>query len=93
MLFAQDDAGYLDWLRANPSGLVLNVRAHPDPGYVVLHRASCGTISRQQADPLAYTGNAYRKIVGLHADQLHAAALAQGRSDGSFSKRCGLCRP
>ena len=90
--FREDDIGYLDWLDAHPSGFVLNVRRNPDPNYVVLHRADCGSITAAR-DHGAYTGRAYRKICALDVDELRSAAQREGRKDGSFSRRCGLCGP
>lgn len=93
--FAGDDAAYLDWLASHPGGFVLNVRSRPDPFYMVLHRATCRTISAiaNEADFGGYTERAYRKICGDSIDELRGWARSHGRPDGSFSKRCGLCRP
>ena len=49
--FKNDEDGYFAWLTAHPTGFVLNVRANADPDYVVLHRASCGTISSDKLTP------------------------------------------
>ena len=89
--FENDDASYLQWLRENPSGYVLNVRATSDSGYVVLHRATCWSISSDRRAGGAYTGAGYRKICSNDIDELAQAAKTEGRSDGSFSKRCAHC--
>lgn len=89
--FENDDLAYLQWLRDNPSGYVLNVRVTADPGYVVLHRATCASISSDRRAANAYTGAEYRKICSNDIDELARAAKAEGRSDGSFSKRCAHC--
>ncbi len=91
--FLDDDEGYLSWIAANPDGLVLNVRRMTDPNYVVLHRASCGSISTDKREPGAYTTRGYRKVCAASVVELQLAAKREGRGDGSFSKRCGLCRP
>ena len=52
--FKSDEKGYFKWLAAHPSGYVLNVRSEADPDYVVLHRASCGSISSQKQKPGAF---------------------------------------
>lgn len=91
--FKNDDHGYLAWLVANPMGYVLNVRHDPDPGYVVLHRASCGTIGSPKQKTGAFTERSFRKWVANSKVALKAAARNEGRSDGSFSNRCGLCNP
>ena len=38
----------------NPNGFVLNVRRVADPEYVVLHHASCSSISTDRREPGAY---------------------------------------
>jgi hypothetical protein len=89
--FVDDDRGYLIWLAENPEGYVINVRRSPDPAYVVLHRASCWTISTKRVAS-AYTGRGYRKLCAL-GSELRAAAVREGRPDGTFSKVCRLCQP
>ncbi len=91
--FLDDDEGYFSWIASNRDGLVLNVRRVADPGYVILHRASCGNISTDKREPGAYTTRQYRKVCADNEAELQLAAKREGRSDGSFSKRCGLCRP
>lgn len=90
--FCDDDPSYLRWVSDNSHGYVLNVRAVDDPGYMVVHRASCGLISVKR-DKEAYTGRAYRKVCALSVAHLRSWACLHGRPDGSFSKACGLCRP
>lgn len=91
--FKNDEDGYFAWLRAHPTGFVLNVRAKTDPNYVVLHRASCGMISSDKRAPGAYTSKGFRKWCAANLNDLEAAAMQEGRRDGSFSKRCGLRKP
>ena len=93
MEFRDDDAGYLAWIASNPDGFVLNVHRVPDASYVVLHRAGCGSISSERRVSGAYTARGYRKICVANAIELEAAARREGRSDGTPSKRCGLCCP
>jgi hypothetical protein len=90
--FAEDDEGYLAWVSDHPEGFVLNVRRKSDPSYVVLHRASCGSISGKQVRG-AFTHRNYRKVCADSIMALRAAAQREGRKDGSFSRECGLCRP
>jgi hypothetical protein len=91
--FLNDDPGFLAWTAANPNGFVLNVRRRPDPNYVVLHRATCKSISNERHAPDAFTGRGYRKICASSVAELQKAAQSEGRSNGSFSKRCSLCQP
>ena len=89
--FQDDDHGYLKWLAEHTDGYVLNVRGRPDRGYAVLHRPTCSTISNRTHAPGAYTSRGYRKYVAEDVADLAAAARREGRSDGSFSKRCAFC--
>ena len=91
--FKNDEAGYFSWITSHPRGYVLNVRSEPDPTYVVLHRARCGQISSTKREPGAYTERNFRKWCGESMEELHLAAKREGRPDGTFSKRCGLCKP
>ena len=91
--FKDDDLGYLAWIAAHPNGFVLNVRFPPDFYCVVLHRASCTSISNGTSAPGAYTGRNQRKICAASEAELKLAAKCEGRCDGTFWKRCGLCWP
>lgn len=93
MQFKNDDKAYREWVSSNSRGFVLNVRRRLDPDYVVLHRASCYSISSEHQAPGAYTYGSYRKWCDNTIDGLRQAAKLEGRSDGSFSKRCGSCKP
>jgi hypothetical protein len=90
--FCNDDEGYLAWIGMNPTGFVLNVRRTPNPGYVVLHRASCHSISNGARESGAYTARSYRKICALSVAELRFGARQEGRSDGSFSNQCSHCQ-
>lgn len=89
--FSDDDLGYLAWIAAHPDGFVLNVRCPPDPHCVVLHRANCTSISNDTYEPNAFTGRKHHKICTTSEAELKLAAKSEGRLDGTFSKRCGLC--
>lgn len=43
--FVDDDDGYRSWIAANPTGWVVNSYRTPNPGYLVLHRATCRHVS------------------------------------------------
>ena len=77
--FEHDDHGYLGWVHEHTEGFVLNVRDRPDPQYVVLHRATCKTITRSLLNPAGYTGASYRKVVAATRDALRRAAIENGR--------------
>jgi hypothetical protein len=56
-IFEDDDAGYLAWVGSHPHGFVVNTFRKPDPRYLMLHRATCHTI----------TGKPARRTVGRPA--------------------------
>ena len=91
--FDNDEQGYFAWLSGHPNGFVLNVRDRYDPNYVVLHRASCGAISSLKVADGAYTERGFKKWCADTIESLRNAAKREGRTDGSFSQRCGRCRP
>ena len=93
--FVGDDDGYLRWLDRHPTGYVINTERSRNPNYMVLHEASCRHIGRENDNvaPGGFTERRYIKICAESADDLRAWARRNGRPDGSFSKRCGVCRP
>ena len=91
IFFESDDEGYLDWVNQHPTSFVLNVRKDPDPNYIVLHQASCLSVTRPLTHAGGYTGRDYRKIVAETEQELRSAAVHQGRRDGTFSSHCSQC--
>ena len=43
--FANDDHGYLACVTKHPGGYVIKAASPPRPSYLILHRATCSTIS------------------------------------------------
>ena len=43
--FCDDDEAYLKWIGANTDAFVLNTFRKPSASYLILHRATCGTIA------------------------------------------------
>jgi hypothetical protein len=82
--FVDDDRLYLRWLSDHPDGYVINANRRPDPGYLVLHRASCRVISGPSSGT-TFTGG-YSKICGA-MDRLETFARGLG---GEVSP-CGIC--
>jgi len=87
VVFRDDDAGYLEWLKAHPRGFVLNAARRPRPDYLVLHRAGCRTITAQPARGGVWTGS-YIKVCG-DDDALDRWAEM---TVGALPRRCPLCR-
>lgn len=90
--FIDDDEGYLRWISGHPDGFVVNIEFGERPGYAVLHRASCSSISRDRENG-AYTERSYKKVVSVDLNDLRVYTKSIGRADGSFSKICGHCQP
>jgi hypothetical protein len=86
-IFRDDDEGYLTWLLEHPSGFVLNVARSPRPTYLILHRATCRTISGRPTRGGPWT-RPYIKVCS--DDQLHIAAWT-GKSVGAAPTRCRVC--
>ena len=90
IFFDNDDVAYLEWVARNRDGYVVNVRQTLSPDYVVLHRATCSTISAPQ-EPGAYTERNYRKLCGRTLADVAEAPTWCRRANGSFTKRCSIC--
>jgi hypothetical protein len=86
-IFRDDDAGYLAWLGTHPAGYVLNVARSPRPSYVIVHRATCRTISGRPTRGGPWTGP-YIKVCS--DDKLQIAAWT-GNEVGATPTRCGIC--
>ncbi|MCW2938516.1 MAG: hypothetical protein JWN00_1501 [Actinomycetia bacterium] len=84
--FIDDDPGYLAWLAANPSGFVLNSYRQPSRAYLMLHRATCRSISTLPTSGSTWTKD-YRKICGRREE---LESYARGNVGGDLHP-CGLC--
>lgn len=84
--FIDDDDGYTRWLAEHSDEFVLNTGRVPTPTYLVLHRASCLTISRLQGGATRWTHD-YIKFCG-HRAELEALAR---REFGGEPRNCGIC--
>jgi hypothetical protein len=87
-LFRDDESGYLTWLAAHPHGFVLNTNRSPRPDYLVLHRASCRTISGRPPRGGPWTGQ-YIKLCADDSREIVAWAEA---TIGATPRECGACR-
>ena len=85
-----DDAGYLAWVESHQHGFVVNTTRSPDPGYLILHRAGCGTIRGKPARGARWTTGDFIKVCSETRTALDqwASQLAGGELHP-----CGLCRP
>ena len=89
LIFDDNDERYLEWLAANPEGLVVNCRRAPSPDYMVLHSAACLRISQRRGNQRfgGFTERSYVKICGASEAELRAAIQNYGAKDFS-----GICR-
>jgi len=87
--FSHDEAGYTRWLNEHAGGYVLNCDHIPEERYLVLHRASCATISGAPARGRRWT-ETYAKVCADAVALLNA--WAEDRT-GALPSRCGRCHP
>jgi hypothetical protein len=97
-MLAQDfdsDAKYQHLLAEFPNGFVVNTTRAASPNYMVLHRASCDSISDPAPDtaPGGFTERSYIKVCAPDIESLRDWVALNGRQDRTFSKECGRCRP
>jgi hypothetical protein len=94
-IFEGDDHAYLTWLNHHADGFVINTPRSRDVNYMVLHCATCFSISTytRMARPGGFTERQYIKICGTTIESLRAWVRTHGRQDGSFSSECQNCRP
>lgn len=69
--FVSDDVAYRAWLGTHPNGVVVNCKEPPDPAYLVLHAASCGSIADK-------VGTAYMKICANNTTGIYVWLAEQG---------------
>ncbi|MEA3254926.1 MAG: hypothetical protein U9Q22_03720 [Candidatus Altiarchaeota archaeon] len=86
--YIDDDGGYLDWVSTNPTGFVVNCHRQPSPKYLILHKATCGTISTPKRSN--WTTITYIKICSLDKKELET--WAQREISGNL-KPCQICNP
>jgi hypothetical protein len=89
-IFEDDDAGYLAWVDGHQHGFVVNTSRKPDPDYLYLHRASCGTIRGKPARGERWTTGDLIKVCAETRGELEQWAR---QIAGGELHPCGLCRP
>lgn len=67
--FRDDDKGYMQWVKTNLNGFVVNTPRQPDPNYLMLHRATCHTITGTPPNGKNWT-EAWIKICSLDRMEL-----------------------
>jgi hypothetical protein len=86
--FRDDDDGYLRWLRGHYRGFVLNTYRTPSADYLILHDATCQTISGVPARGDAWTKD-YIKICAMKTEALTTWSLTK---TGAAPTWYGICR-
>jgi hypothetical protein len=89
-IFEDDDAGYLAWIEGHQHGFVVNTYRKPDRRYLILHRASCGTIRGIPARGKRWTTGDFIKACAETRVELDQWAR---QIAGGELHPCGLCRP
>ncbi len=94
-VFAEDDQAYLRWLARHPHGFVINTPRSTPASYMVLHRASCPSVSQYtwMTRPGGFTERAYIKVCAEQVAALRSWVSRHGRIDGTFSRDCVICKP
>lgn len=85
--FLDDEQGYRAWLRAHPDGFVVNSYRTPSRDYLILHKATCYTISGTPARGKVWTKD-YAKTCSTNRHNLETWARQQV---GGSLKPCGHC--
>lgn len=93
--FRGDEPGYLRWLALNTSAYVLNLGVPPNPRYLMLHRSTCGDISKPKSvrGPLQFTGGAYTKLCSLNHEAITSWVKENVPGQVSFNRLCQRCEP
>ncbi len=84
--FVHDDPGCLRWLAQHPAAFVINTYSRPSAAYLKLHRATCASITRLQANARTFTDGEYSKLCGDRAE-----LEQQGRRLGGTAQPCPQC--
>jgi len=89
-IYIDDNEGYLCWLEENAMGFIVNSYRHPTPDYLILHKATCGTIRHATRGEGNWTNTGFIKICSLDKTKLSEWAESQVRGD---LKPCQICKP
>lgn len=84
--FIDDDKSFQGWLVKHWRGFVVNCNRNPNPEYLVLHTADCGSLTRHEN----YTTKAYIKVCSDERWELTRWARDEV---GGELQRCGECNP
>ena len=89
-IFEDDDAGYLTWVESHQHDFVVNSYRRPDPRYLILHCATCGTITGRPARGGRWTTGDFIKA----CSETRTALVQWARQTaGGEMTSCRLCHP
>lgn len=89
-VFDHADEAYVTWLESNPHGFVLNTYRLPNPDYLILHRATCKSISRTAEPPVRWTTSDFVKVCADNVAEIEAWCRAKA---AETPQPCGQCHP
>jgi hypothetical protein len=84
-IFKDDDAGFFDWLAANPDGFFINTERTPTPRYLVLHRPGCRHF--KGGEQVNWTRE-YIKVCSAHRDELEDWATTSVGGEETLCRSC-----
>lgn len=87
--FDHNDEGYLAWVGSHPRGIVINCFANPSTDYLVLHRASCPSITIRQVDKEHWTHD-YIKVCAEERGEVLVWCYSEA---GGAPTACQICDP
>lgn len=91
--FFTSDTEFRAWSGSCPEGYVLNLRRNAGANYLILHKASCSSLSPSQYRGGAFTERSYRKVGSASIRELTDWIGKNVPGAASFSGRCGRCHP
>jgi hypothetical protein len=86
--FDRQDEDYLEWVDEHQHGFVVNALRNLNPGYLMLHHASCGTISGTPTRGKTWTHGDYIKVCAESLEDLRRWAAMETRGRLQPCKRC-----
>jgi len=89
IVFKDDDAGYLAWVKEHPLGYVLNTTRPILPDFLILHLASCRAVSGKPGVGNFWTAQSIKVCAEEKAELV---TWAETEAGGQVSS-CNLCNP
>lgn len=91
IMYQDEDEAYTAWLATCPHGFVVNAERTPRQSYLILHRASCGTLHSKDRRQIHKTRD-YIKICGATVPELERWLRENVTGDARL-QHCSKCRP